>query len=57
MLNFILGFVGGVYVGTYNHQTCKPCLERITNCFKKEYDRFIESYDKDNKKSDDKDKE
>mgnify|MGYP000162005229 FL=1 len=51
MFNFILGFVSGVYIGTFNHQTCKPCLDRFTDCFKKEFNRMTTSDDK----SDDKD--
>jgi hypothetical protein len=42
MLNFILGFASGLYVGTYNHKTCRPCLERISDCFKKEFDRMTD---------------
>jgi len=55
MLNFMLGFASGLYVGTFNHKTCRPCLERVSDCFKKEFDRMTESYnknDKDDKKSD-----
>ena len=50
MLNFILGFASGLYVGTYNHKTCRPCLERISDCFKKEFDRMTDSDGKKDKK-------
>ena len=61
MLNFMLGFASGLYVGTFNHKTCRPCLERVSDCFKKEFDRMTESTestestdknDKNDKKSD-----
>lgn len=56
MFNFILGFVSGVYIGTFNHQTCKPCLDRFTDCFKKEFDRMTTSDDKSDNKDDKSDK-
>jgi|TARA_B110000967_G_scaffold19640_1_gene18316 hypothetical protein len=45
----MLGFASGLYVGTFNHKTCRPCLERVSDCFKKEFDRMTESYNKDDK--------
>jgi hypothetical protein len=60
MFNFILGFISGVYVGTYNHSTCRPCLERFTDCFKKEFDRITTNLDnktsEDNNNNENKDK-
>ena len=42
MLNFMLGFASGLYVGTFNHKTCRPCLERVSDGFKKEFDRMTD---------------
>jgi hypothetical protein len=55
MLNFILGFMSGVYLGTYHNETCKPVMNRIIDCMKKEYDNSKNYIPKDSK--DDKDNE
>ena len=58
MFNFILGFVGGIYLGTYHNSTCKPIMDRLSDCVKNEFNRKlneIESKETNDKDTNDKD--
>lgn len=58
MFNFILGFMSGIYLGTYHNDTCRPIMNRLTDCLKNEFNRKLndlESKDKDTKDKDNKD--
>jgi len=60
MLNFMLGFMSGIYLGTYHNETCLPIMNRLTDCLKNEFNRKLndfESKDKDSKDKDTKDKD
>ena len=56
MFNFILGFVSGMYLGTYHNDTCKPIMNRLTDCLKKEFNRSLNNLEERNKDNEDKDK-
>ena len=51
MFNFILGFMGGIYLGTYHTTTCKPILERLSDCVKKEFNSKLNELESKNKDS------
>ena len=41
MFNFILGFAGGIYLGTYHNDVCKPIMDRLCDCMKKEFHKSL----------------
>ena len=41
MFNFILGFMSGVYLGTYHNDTCRPIMNRLVDCLKKEFNNKL----------------
>jgi len=47
----MLGFSGGLYIGTYYSDYCKPYLDRVLACLKKELHKNIEN-NKDNENKD-----
>ena len=51
MFNFILGFMSGIYLGTYHTTTCKPILERLSDCVKKEFHTKLNDMESRNKDS------
>lgn len=50
MFNFILGFVSGIYLGTYHNETCKPIVDRLTECLKKEFNTRLNNLEEQSNK-------
>ena len=52
MFSFIFGFSGGLYIGTYYSEFCKPYLNRVLDCLKKELNKNTKNInDNENKES------
>lgn len=52
MLNFILGFASGIYIGTYHNETCKPIMNRLLDCMKKEFNKSLNDLEEHSSKED-----
>ena len=52
MLNFILGFASGIYIGTYHKETCKPIMNRLLDCMKKEFNKSLNDLEEHSSKED-----
>ena len=48
MFRLVIGFVGGVYVGTYYN--CKPIIERVKDCIKKNIPKTKEKNEQEKEK-------
>tara|TARA_Y100000591_G_scaffold271775_1_gene247052 strand:- start:11058 stop:11231 length:174 start_codon:yes stop_codon:yes gene_type:complete len=52
MFNFILGFMSGIYLGTYHNDTCKPIMNRLVDCLKKEFNNKLNNLEEHANKDD-----
>ena len=57
MFNFILGFMSGIYLGTYHNDTCRPIMNRLTDCLKNEFNRKLNDLESKNSDDNSKDKD
>ena len=57
MFNFILGFMSGIYLGTYHNDTCRPIMNRLTDCLKNEFNRKLNELESKNSNDESKDKD
>ena len=53
MWNFMLGFMSGIYLGTYHNQTCLPIMNRLSDCLKNEFNRKLNEIESKNSNDDD----
>lgn len=52
MFNFILGFASGIYIGTYHNETCKPIMNRLFDCMKKEFNKSLNNLEENSNNKD-----
>ena len=53
----MLGFMSGIYLGTYHNETCLPIMNRLSDCLKNEFNRKLNDLESKNSNDDSKNKD